>query len=124
MLRTTTVKQFACPIDGCQQLFSGKYKLRILWHLEQGPLRYGEIRRRLTDATGLKSVTPRVLSRELKLMSALGLLAREDFNVVPKRVEYRLTPLGRSFLPAIESMVQWGIKHVVRDSVLRKAGLA
>ena len=41
---TAKLRQFDCPLFGCQKIVSGKYKLRILWDLQHGPLRYGEIR--------------------------------------------------------------------------------
>ena len=54
-------------------MISGKYKVRILWDLKDGPRRYGEIRTGLlTGATGAKEIAPRVLSRELKALAAAG----------------------------------------------------
>jgi DNA-binding HxlR family transcriptional regulator len=68
-------------------------------------------------------VTPRVLSGELKNLVSLGLLKWTDRGVVPKRVEYKLTALGESLVPVISVMHKWGVKHLVRDSVLRGLGL-
>jgi DNA-binding HxlR family transcriptional regulator len=119
-----TLKRFDCPVHGIQRIISRKYKLRILWDLQHGPRRYGEIRKQLlTGISGTKSVTPRVLSGELKNLVNLGLLMRTDRGVVPKRVEYKLTVLGESLVPVISVMHKWGVKHLVRDSVLRKRGL-
>jgi DNA-binding HxlR family transcriptional regulator len=116
-----TLKRFDCPVHGIQRIITGKYKLRILWDLRDGPRRYGEIRKQLlTGIPGTKAVTPRVLSRELKNLANLGLLMRTDRGVVPKRVEYKLTALGESFVPVISVMHKWGVRHVVRKSVLRK----
>ena len=100
------------------------YKLRILWDLQHGPRRYGEIRKKLlTGISGTKAVTPRVLSGELKNLVNFGLLKRTDRGVIPKRVEYELTPLGETLVPVISVMHKWGVRHVVRDSVLRQLGL-
>jgi len=119
-----TLKRFDCPVHGIQRIISGKYKLRILWDLRDGTRRYGEIRKRLlTGLTGTKAVTPRVLSGELKNLVDWGLLKRTDRGAVPKRVEYKLTPLGESLVPVISVMHKWGVKHLVRESVLRKLGL-
>ncbi len=119
-----TLKKFDCPVHGIQRIISGKYKLRILWDLQHGPRRYGEIRKRLlTGISGTKAVAPRVLSGELKNLVNLGLLKRTDRGVLPKRVEYKLTPLGESMVPVISVMHEWGVKHLVRDSILRKLGL-
>ena len=119
-----TLKRFDCPVHGIQRIISGKYKLRILWDLQHGPRRYGEIRKKLlTGLTGTKAVTPRVLSGELKSLVKIGLLKRAERQAVPRKVEYALTPLGHSLVPVISVMHKWGVKHLVRDSVLRKLGL-
>jgi len=118
------LKIFSCPVHGLQRIISGKYKLRILWDLQHGPCRYGQIRKKLlTGIPGTNAITPRVLSGELKNLVAFGLLNRTDRGGVPKRVEYKLTALGESLVPVISVMHKWGIKHLVRDSVLRKLGL-
>ena len=96
-----------------QRMISGKYKARIIWDLKNGPLRYGALRRGLLRGTeGSASVAPRVLSRELKALAQLGFIARKDFGLVPPKVEYRLTPLGRSFLPVIKTIQNWGLRHL------------
>jgi DNA-binding HxlR family transcriptional regulator len=119
-----SLKRFDCPVHGIQRIISGKYKLRILWDLQHGPRRYGEIRKQLlTGIPGTKAVTPRVLSGELKNLVSLGLLKRTDRGVLPKRVEYKLTALGESLVPVISVMHSWGVKHLVRDSVLRRLGV-
>jgi DNA-binding HxlR family transcriptional regulator len=95
---------------------SGKYKLRIVWDLQEGPRRYGEIKKGLLrESSGSKEIAPRVLSRELKALTALGLIERTDYQVVPPKVEYALTPVGQSMLPIIAHMAQWGTEHLLRD---------
>jgi DNA-binding HxlR family transcriptional regulator len=104
----------ACPVAAFQKLISGKYKLRILWDLQEGPRRYSEIRSGLLRGMpGSPEVAPRVLSRELKALAESGLIARKDYGVVPPKVEYRLTPLGRSFIPVIDAIRTWGSRHLV-----------
>ena len=94
-------------------MINGKYKIRILWDLRDGPLRYGEIRTGLLrGAEGTKEIAPRVLSRELKALAQIGLIARKDYGVVPPKVEYRLTPMGASFVPVIATIQRWGIRHL------------
>jgi DNA-binding HxlR family transcriptional regulator len=96
-----------------QKMIAGKYKLRIVWDLKEGPLRYSEIRSGLLrGAAGSGEIAPRVLSRELKALTAAGLIARKDFGVMPPKVEYRLTPSGRSFLPVVAQIRTWGHRHL------------
>jgi len=109
--------RFECPIYGFQEMINGKYKLRIIWALQEGPRRYGEIKKGLLrDISGSPEIAPRVLSRELKTLAAFGLIKRTEYQVVPPKVEYSLTPLGMSLLPMLTQMIEWGTKHLVGDA--------
>src|ERR1700751_4088216 len=112
-------KRITCPIYGFQEMINGKYKLRIIWSLQEGPRRYGEIKKGLLrDIDGSQEIAPRVLSRELKTLAAFGLIKRTDYQVVPPKVEYSLTPLSQSLLPILAPMIEWGRQHLVGDSTL------
>lgn len=96
-----------------QKMISGKYKLRIVWDLKDGALRYSQLRSGLLRGlAGTKEIAPRVLSRELKALVQSGLIERKDYGVVPPKVEYRLTAMGRSFVPVIASIRDWGHRHL------------
>src|ERR1043166_5111002 len=102
-----------CPVAAFQKMISGKYKLRIVWDLKDGPLRYSEIRTGLLrGADGSAEIPPRVLSRELKALTESGLIDRKDFGVVPPKVEYRLTRKGKTFIPVIAAIRNWGLRHL------------
>ena len=104
----------ACPVAAFQKLISGKYKLRIVWDLKDGPRRYGEIRTGLLRGLdGGGEIAPRVLSRELKALTESGLIDRKDYGVVPPKVEYRLTRKGRSFVPVIAAIRDWGHRYLL-----------
>jgi DNA-binding HxlR family transcriptional regulator len=104
-----------CPVAAFQKMISGKYKLRIIWDLQDGPRRYGEIRTGLLRGLdGSSEIAPRVLSRELKALTETGLIDRKDFGVVPPKVEYRLTRKGRSFVPVIAAIRNWGSRHLAQ----------
>ncbi|HEV1998975.1 MAG TPA: helix-turn-helix domain-containing protein [Xanthobacteraceae bacterium] len=96
-----------------QKMISGKYKIRILWDLRDGPLRYGKIKNGLLrGADGTPEIAPRVLSRELKALAQSGLIDRKDYGVVPPKVEYRLTRTGQTFIPVIAVIRRWGERHL------------
>ena len=102
-----------CPVLAFQRMVSGKYKIRILWDLKDGPRRYGEIRTGLLrGAIGSRAIAPRVLSRELKALAEFGLVQRKDFGTVPPKVEYRLTATGKSFVPVINAIRKWGERYL------------
>lgn len=110
---TTSKRLHRCPVAAFQKMISGKHKLRILWDLKDGPLRYGQIRTGLLRGVeGTREIAPRVLSRELKALAASGLIARKDYGVVPPKVEYRLTRMGQSFIPVIAEIRKWGARYL------------
>jgi DNA-binding HxlR family transcriptional regulator len=106
-----------CPVAAFQKMISGKYKLRIVWDLKDGPRRYGEIRTGLLrGSVGTAEIAPRVLSRELKALTESGLIDRRDYGLVPPKVEYRLTRKGKSFVPVIATIRDWGTRHLTQAS--------
>ena len=114
MPNTKSTPPCGCPVMAFQKMISGKYKLRIVWGLRDGPLRYGEIRDGLLRGSGgTQEISPRVLSRELKALTQSGLIDRKDYGVVPPKVEYRLTGKGRSFVPVISAIRNWGTRNLI-----------
>ena len=115
MANAKSAQACGCPVAAFQKMISGKYKLRIVWDLQDGPKRYGEIRSGLLrGASGSSAIAPRVLSRELKALTESGLIDRRDYGVVPPKVEYRLTRKGKSFVPVIAAIRDWGTRHLAQ----------
>jgi len=95
-----------CPVDATITLIGGKYKSLILWNLTHKTLRFSELRREVPTAT------PKMLTQQLRELEADGLVAREVFPVVPPKVEYSLTELGKSIRPVLEAMYGWGTDYL------------
>ena len=95
-----------CPVAATLELIGGKYKALILWHLADVTLRFSELRQRISGAT------PKMLTQQLRELEAQELLHREVFPVIPPRVEYSLTDLGRSLLPILVAMRDWGAGYL------------
>src|SRR4051794_4765396 len=98
-------KQIGCPTETTLDLISGRWKVLVIYWLLQGPRRFNQLQRELGG------ITHRTLARQLKEMEASGLLLRQDFGENPPRVEYRLTPLGRSLEPVLMAMQDWALSH-------------
>jgi DNA-binding HxlR family transcriptional regulator len=97
------VPGFTCGLDATLRLISGKWKPLILYFVAQdGPTRYGALRRAIRD------VSDKVLIQQLKELEADGLVKRTDYHEVPPRVDYSLTPLGRSLAEALAPLCAWG----------------
>ena len=98
-----------CPIRATQRVLGGKYKAVILWYLNGSSHRFGEIQRIVPEAT------PRMLSKQLREMESDGLIHREVYSEVPPRTEYSLTELGRSVIPLISAMFDWGMAYMGKN---------
>jgi DNA-binding HxlR family transcriptional regulator len=125
MAKAKSALDCGCPVAAFQRMISGKYKLRIVWDLQDGPKRYSEIRTGLLrGAEGSSEIAPRVLSRELKALTESGLIDRRDYGVVPPKVEYRLTRKGKSFVPVIAAIRNWGTRHLAPAGTEQRAIMA
>ena len=104
-------KHEICPVATTLDLIGGKYKALILWHLADGSHRFSEIRRMVSDAT------PKMLTQQLRELEAQDLIHREVFPVVPPKVEYSLTETGRSLMPILIAMRDWGAEYMRRKNM-------
>lgn len=104
-----------CPLRLTMSLIESKWKSCILDELRSGePMRPSEIHKCLSEAA------PRVLDIQLKELVEDGLVSKTIFPELPPRSEYVITELGASLLPIIDSMLEWGEKHM--DIFERKYG--
>lgn len=90
------------------RIISGKWKPLILYFLLDGPKRYGELKRTI------QGVSDKVLIQQLKDLEADHVLARTDYREVPPRVDYALTPFGRSLADAIVPLCTWGTENMAK----------
>ena len=104
----TSKAQDPCPAEGAMEVFGGKWRVGIVHHLADGPLRFNELRRRLPG------VTQKMLTQQLRHLQRYGIIERQQFAEIPPRVEYSLTDLGRSLCPLLEEISRWSRKHMPR----------
>lgn len=95
-----------CPVSATLELIGGKYKGLILWHLSEGTLRFSELQKLINKAT------PKMLTQQLRELEASKLINRQVYAVIPPKVEYSLTELGRSLLPVLAAMRDWGASYL------------
>ena len=98
----------ACPIRQVVSRFGDKWSLLVLFLLNRsdtGVLRFNEMRRFMTDCS------QKMLSQTLKNLEQIHLVLREVFPEVPPRVEYSLTETGRSLMPVLTALIDWGKEH-------------
>ena len=95
-----------CPVAATLELIGGKYKALILWHLSEKKLRFSELRKAVQNAT------PKMLTQQLRELETCHLIHREVYPVIPPKVEYSLTESGRSLLPILVAMRDWGAEYL------------
>ncbi len=98
-------ERYQSPVELALEVIGGKWKMPILWRLNQRPWRYGELQR------DLHRVTHKMLSQQLRELEEAGLITRTVHAVVPPRVDYAITMLGQSALPAIDALRSWGAAY-------------
>jgi len=93
---------YNCPVVATLNMIGGKYKALILWHLLNRTLRFGELRKLIPQAT------PKMLTQQLRELERDNLVIRTVYPVVPPKVEYALSDLGRSIKPILTAIYHWG----------------
>ena len=99
-----------CAVEATLDLIDGKWKGVILFHLQSGTQRFGELRRRMPR------ITQRMLTKQLRALEEDGLIIRKVYAEVPPRVEYCLSEIGESLRSVIDTLKQWGEQHQERLS--------
>lgn len=94
-----------CGLDLIGEVLYGKWKIRLLWFIHQGSLRPSELQRKIPDATR------RVLNIQLKELEDHELITKKIYPVVPPKVEYSLTDFGKTLIPVIAALGNWGDTH-------------
>ncbi len=96
-------KMFNCEKELTLSIIGGKWKMLVLWHLgKEGTKRFGELK------ALMPGITQRMLVNQLRELEDHLIVHREVYPVVPPKVEYSLTEQGRSLMPILDSMYEWG----------------
>ena len=110
---------YGCPVKATTKVVAGKWKVAIVWHLSFGTRRFAEIR----DL--LPGVSEKVLTAQLRQLQKDGVLRRIVTRTVPARVDYELTEAGWELIPIMQSMCDWGQKHLgILPTLPRKVPLS
>ena len=97
-----------CPYATAQSLISGKWAVLILLYLEDGPIRFNELLRKMPK------MTHATLSVQLKSLEEYGLIRRVQYESIPPKVEYSLTDIGKKFHPVVAAMEAWGNEYIAQ----------
>ena len=106
----------SCGLDISLKIMGGKWKPLILYHLQNGPLRFSEIKR------SMGSISEKVLIQQLRDLVAINVLNRHDYKCVPPMVDYSLTPFGETLVQALVPLCEWGNQNREQVTKLNRTG--
>lgn len=108
MYERKTIPNLNCGLDLIGEVLYGKWKIRLLWFINEGFQRPSELQRKIPDASR------RVLNIQLKELEDHELVSKVIYPVVPPKVEYSLTDFGKTLIPVISAIGNWGEEHEER----------
>ena len=106
-----------CPINTALTVIDGRWKGTILWRLLDGPMRTAELRRSIPE------ITERMLIRHLHELVDAGIIDRHDAGTVPPCVHYSISDYGMTLAPVLQSLCDWGRKHMQRRTSQRRVAV-
>lgn len=112
MYERKIIPNLNCGLDLIGEVLYGKWKIRLLWFINEGYKRPSELQRKIPDASR------RVLNVQLKELEEHELVSKIIYPVVPPKVEYSLTEFGESLIPVIVALGQWGDQNQARLKTL------
>lgn len=115
MTRSRALDPDVCGVTAAIAVIDGKWKTTLLWQLESGPRRPGELRRRLPG------LTEKVLTQALREMETDGLVHREVHDGLPLKTFYSLTTFGRELSEALGPVSEWGHRRLQKLSDIQSA---
>ena len=107
--REVDSRYITCPIRRVISQFGDKWSLLVLYTLGQkvdGVMRFSELHDYMLDCS------QKMLSQTLKNLESNHLVSRKVYPVVPPKVEYRLTEMGKSLMPTLDSLIVWGNENM------------
>lgn len=105
-LVTFRERNYNCPMEMTIDLIGGKWKALLLWNLSVQTLRFSELQRQFP------LLTQKMLTQQLRELAKDGLIERKAYDEMPPRVEYSLTEFGRTIMPVLYAMNQWGTAYL------------
>lgn len=96
-----------CPVAATIALIAGKWKPSILLQVKDGPIHFNELRRRLPH------VSQRIMTMQLRALERDGIVERSKGDGNPPKVLYSITPRGMTLGPALQTLEEWGVAHLL-----------
>ncbi|NBD25202.1 winged helix-turn-helix transcriptional regulator [Paenibacillus glycinis] len=102
-------KKYRVTVEATLEVIGGKWKCVILCHLTTGTKRTSDLKRLMPG------ITQKMLIQQLRELEEDGIVTRNVYNQVPPKVEYELSPYGWSLQSVLDSLCDWGEKHIIKE---------
>lgn len=110
-MKSTNKLYIGCPVQYSRQFLAGKWQMGILWNLRNQPLRFGEIKSQLPD------ISDKILMQELNFFVQKKIIMSNSYVFPSPKIEYALSNVGKSLIPIITSIVEWGYLNLQDERV-------
>lgn len=104
-------KEYRCSLQLAISILGGKWKMRILWYLREGPQRFSDLMRRIPD------VSQKALTQQLRELEENKIIKRKIYAEVPPRVEYSLTKYGLQLGDILCPLSEWAHEYAVEENI-------
>ena len=104
-------KTFHNPVEFALEKIGGRWKMPILWRLRKKTYRTGELKK------DIKGISQKMLTQQLRELESDGYISRKVYPEVPPRVEYSITDAGKTTIPIIQTLRDWGIGEMKREGI-------
>jgi len=95
-------------VQATLKVLGGKWKLLILWHLKDKARRYSELKRLIPE------ITEKIMIQQLRELERDGIISRTTLSEMPPKVEYAFTEYGKTLIPILKPLCDWGQEHLKR----------
>lgn len=102
-------KEYKCSLEAAMDALGGKWRSLIIWHLIQENLRFSQIQKIVPG------ISKKVLSEHLRVLEKNEFISRKVYAEVPPRVEYMITPRGKTLSTALDALESWGKENLKKD---------
>ncbi|NMB79017.1 MAG: helix-turn-helix transcriptional regulator [Methanomicrobiales archaeon] len=99
-------KSYRCPVEAALDVIGGKWKPLILWALGDNIMRFSELQK------ALPGVNTKMLTKQLRELEEDGVITRTVYPEVPTRVEYAITEFGKTLIPILQALCNWGAEYL------------
>jgi len=107
-------KLYYNPVEFAMGRIGGTWKMPILWRLKDKTMRFGELRKNIPH------ISDKMLTTQLRQLEAEGFIHREVYAVVPPKVEYSITDKGKTTIPIIETIRNYGFELMRMEGIIEK----